>query len=502
MKELYRVSRVAGCLSLVGVLIFTTSEAASQNRIILDYPEQDVPLAIGWHLYWGVVADAFCVEHAAPKPPAVLAQEVRLSRTEFRTQESLWRKSTYSQDIGVNILATITGKSSSVYEYSEGSEFKSVALSAQVMNTPEQVQPAANGEVKLKKQYADLLRSTGILGFRKVCGDGFVTSRAGGAEMRAITTLNNITLEESSNTQLSFAGGITLNSLGVNLSNADLSESRRKEIRESLSFKYELIGGSASAGSTSTAGVETLVATLPQLAASAPKFWSMEVRPYESLSNFPPEIDATPNKRSPTGIAWRQYLRLNDILRAVRKYRSNPSAYIPPTYKETRLAEIEVDATARLRRLKTQIDECVAGKRDCSELPQVDEPWDYEYRSDFPVPRGFTTLSRELEDARARLRAAYAELDKLWPNRCKADSEGYAPSPEGTRIWKICHEVLPGILATVNRLEPQEAEDAIAAAHAAHVIAVRNERCEQDATGPLCSADIRRRFIVNIPAIL
>lgn len=479
--SIYRALQVA---VVVAGNIFCSSYAQTHPDKTVPYPDIGVHMGQGWRVESRTVSDAFCIEFAPPEASTALAQKIFHVQSEVRTQEMLRRTASSGDDIGVKAFVNLSSKNKFAYEYQLDTDLKSFAVRAVVQNTPETIRPPTSGVLRLKAEYLTMLKggAAGLAQFRAECGEAFVYRRSGGAELVAITTLRSATLEESSKADFNLTVGANLSGFDIGFNSATLTEVRRKELKSSLEVTYMLRGGNSSTGAVDTESLKTLATTLPTLAANAPRYWTMDIRRYESLPNFPKININVPD--GPNEVAFDQYLRLLDLLRTIRHAESFPQLYVPRSYVAASLSQLSNTLTLRVTALKGQIEGCAADSSKCSALPAVDEPFDYSMRMHLPVRKGLTESDRRLRTLLGARTEDWAVINSIWNKRCNFDPGGYAPSPSLTVTVARCKH-LEAIEPEISALIAAQKTD-VQKAVMARIRAVRDDRCRFDPIGPLC----------------
>lgn len=471
-------------VTILAVIPLSVLSNDAEWRLI--YPSGGITLGQGWHLVPGKAGDAYCVEFAPPTT-AGLAQDVSTRVLETRSLETVRQHFTHGQDINAKFLFDFTSSYSSDLTFNKALEYKSYSIVARIENSPETIEPTNSTRLQLKNKYVAMLKhgAGGQRQFIKECGQGFVYRRTGGADLSAVTTFTSLTLDQQSKSDLKLGGGGQINGFSIVVSNPEMSEQQLTSLRSSLNFQYSLRGGNASKGATSAESLAELVSSLPKLAEDAPKYWYMDVRSYQSLSNFPKGIPL-PKSQNSLSVALGQYLRLRELVDYSSYALSHSAEFEPLSYDIQKLTWINDDTTTRLAALNSAIQNCYLNQSDCLKLPEVDSPFDYEYRVYLPIRIGFTTLSQRLSAANSDKQVAETRIAEIWNNRCSFDPGGYAPSPSLTELVNLCRTVLPPLESTIAQLTPNLPTDIKQATRSAHLRAIRDDRCAVNPIGALC----------------
>jgi RNase H-fold protein (predicted Holliday junction resolvase) len=394
--------------SIVSALLLVAAGSCLSQERNIDYPESGAALGVGWNSALVRQADAYCVDF---QPTPALAQTSDTAVTDFRLTESLGRASGVSVGMSAITAAKIGGSGAAkfVHEFTSDLQTQSYALVMHVWNRPEVAGPAKNAPLALKDVYVKRFDAEGpayLPQFLKECGDAFVERRYGGASLIGVLSFRELAEESKSDVTVDFS----VNGVVIGFKSSMTDMEKRKRIEQATQFKATLNGGSGATGAFDKATFNALAATVPQLAASAPAYIRMDVRPYESLTNWPKSI-----KQSVTytrlSLATSMYTRMNQLFTAANLALANRGSYIALSYFESDLQQIAEEATAVMARLEPQIKACVEDVSTCEALSKVDDLDYYWAYSRMPLKRGSNLFDQGLLDLETQKAAAQKTAD-------------------------------------------------------------------------------------------
>lgn len=394
---------------LVSLLVSRPVFAQSKT---VDYPLVGVQLALGWNSLRAEPADDICIDFGKAFETA---QIVSVGVSEFKSKETLHRKTNVSVEFSAKAIAGIgvSLKSRFLSEYDSSVDEQSYAVQATVENEAETAGPSAIGPLALKAIYVTLLKSPdGLAKFQKVCGDSFVYRRTGGAELTALATLYSTTRESKDHL------GFSLDASGINLTakGAMDAEDDSTSAYSAARFDYLLVGGSGATGAFDKVSINQLLASLPTLAKTAPKYLTIELRRYDSLSNWP-SIGGPDAKDRNLEVAVRQHLRLSEVEKVVVDATVNSQKYIPDSLLQFQLKALDADLRPKISNLKSLIASCLSDAAACENLPTVDDIDYYAIYSLLPLRWGSTLYDKKftkaVDAARTALDSANNSLNRI-----------------------------------------------------------------------------------------
>lgn len=402
--------------SAVALLVFAVSATAQWRTV--PYPETGAALGVGWRTMMGAQADAYCVDFVPRKDEAqkggTIVGEFRLVD---KLNETLKESYTFKVKAAGLASASSTPELSGSYDYNV--EDQSFAAVTNVFNAPEVADATPEAPLALKTKYLKMLVDGNAQQFVKECGDSFVLRLTGGARLIALASSRSLTEEARSGVKLSYdASG----AIGFSVKGTRDDNRTQSRLETTTHFAYRFVGGSGATGATDVASLKVLIASLNKLAADAPAYWQMDVRRYETLSNWPSGMDlSTVDTR--VYLAAAMYGRLRQLEQAAAAALANPGDYIGDSIFQDDLEAVVTDTRAVMKELAVRIPACSQDAARCNALPQTDRFDYYWYYTRLPLHGGAneyderkTELTKALDKANVELaRALDAQGQKMEP---------------------------------------------------------------------------------------
>lgn len=372
-----------------------------------DYPTGGVELGQGWTSNDGRKVNSKCIDFSVKQDSA---QEKSFDGKLIVDKSSLMTQLDVSAESRVQGVVGSGGAKvhfvSSVQVDQEQSNF---SVHAQVRNGANYVTPQTNGTVDLSPRYRKLAHKD-LAEFRRQCGDSYVSTIFGGAELSAVLTFHVYKLDEKKSISASVEGsGLG----GVVSANGSANQTMHKYSESSqFTVSYYEAGGSGDPIPANQEGLIKVIESLPQLAASAPKNFTIRAERYDRLPSWPDKKSDWLYTRY-EDIAS-QYEKLSSLYDSVEIMIQNPNDYVLGRgVSQENLRAMAVKLLDHMKNLKMKAKACLdSSGADCV-IENADAISDYEYRVLLPVRYVACQGCIDLDAAnQARDRA-----QKIWADR-------------------------------------------------------------------------------------
>ena len=506
MVKLLSLAAILTLLMLVGCGKNGTSTAstAAQRPRDVDYPDEGVPLGNGWDSRRSEKTSSSCIEFTDTTDTA---SSKTLDLREITDKSSLMKTLDVSAEVQVKAIGGGGGSAKTKFATSSNVnvEQSNFTVHAVVANGAHYASPGKDTPVQLKDNYRRLAKDN-LREFLRQCGDSFVSARHGGAELSGLITF----LVYSKEDKTSVSASMTTSGWGVLESNVAVNQTMtRYTASQELQMSYFEAGGSGDPIPTNQAELIKKISDLPGLAKSDPKFFTITIRRYEDLPNWP---GAT------RGWAFAGYPAIADqegklmsLWQSVTAMQAHPDKYILGGGVGIEdLGKIEGSLNASIKRLDADAKRCFdSSGADCVIDPQ-DQTSDYEYRIRLPVRKAsfaadveLTNTQNILEQKRQLLAAAVANATRLMNSPLAmggpppADPDAFLRQATGND-----RNAFDQATAVVSDLESRYPEALREAILNQWIITPRNARCLEDFTSRYCidSTAIQvlgKRILVN-----
>jgi|GEM_PF-4241211 len=383
-----------------------TSSKNDNSEHLIDYPKLGVDLGNGWNSLTGKKMNAVCVTFDQKEDTG---QDTTENLTSITDQYSLMNEMHISAEAEVSALGTtVSSKMNYATKTTVNNEYSNFIVRAVVENGARFLIPEKERGVIGLTPMALNLAKTNLLRFEQVCGDTFVSSLHGGAELDAVITFTTRSQEDHQSLEVSFAGsgwGVEAKASG-----GGTVESLRKNGQ--MKITYYQSGGSGDPLATDQDKLNTLINGLPLSAANNPKLFQLGLTRYDSLADWPG------NSSGWHDVVYRdlaaQYFKLNSLYTQTTGILANQSAYI---FDQGLTVEQFKTVSDRLQSLTKDIkglaQKCFSSAGAGCELPAQYRLSDYTFRARMPVARGSFQTDVDLPKATAELAAATSSLNAV-----------------------------------------------------------------------------------------
>lgn len=385
--------------------IAASSTKGSQERYF-DYPRDGVNLGNGWNSLTGEKMSAVCVTFETEENTGQEKWEELHSVTD---QYSLMNELEVSAEAEVKALgATASAKVKYATSTKINNEYSNFAVRAQVQNGARFLIPEKDsGVIGLTPRALALAKSDPIR-FEQVCGDTYVSSLHGGAELDAVITFTTRSQEDHQSLETSFSGS----GWGVEASASTTSKAEALRKSGQMKITYFQSGGSGEALATDQDGLNKLINGLPLSAANNPKFYQMGLKRYDALPDWPGNSSGW-NNVAYADIAS-QYFKLNTLYVQSLDVLGNQNTYIfgegitVPQFKQVSDQMQDLTKNIKLAAMK-----CLKSDGEDCKLPDQYRVSDYTFRAKMPVAHNSFQADVDLSISKAALAAAQVEMSKV-----------------------------------------------------------------------------------------
>jgi len=363
--------------------VFVASPSSAQipvRSIVADYPRDGVELGYGWFSTSGTKALNPCIAFATHSDSA---------QTKNAEIKSVSDKASFMQQLEVSaemqvkaVVASASVKTSFANSVDFQSESSTFAARAVVQNGAESVVPPAGSTIHLVPPFDRLARSNPAEFFRR-CGDSFVATRYGGAELWGLITFNHVSTEESEQLKVSVEGS----GWGVfSGSGSTSSEMKRASDSMSLTIQYAESGGVGDKIPTNQAGLIAAVESLPGLAHDAAQYTQIELVRYEALNDWPGASRSVLHTDvQKIASRFQQLMTLRDEIARIKQ---KPTDYILGAgVTLDSLQTLDQQLFEHTKRLHDAAQLCVTSNFATCRIDPKDDITDYGFRAQLPVPK-------------------------------------------------------------------------------------------------------------------
>jgi hypothetical protein len=373
------------------------------SPVTADYPHDGVELGQGWSATLRQKTNAICVAFTDVKD---LAQDKSLSITSTDDKSSLSNQLQISAELQVKaMIGSASFKTDFVKSVELKDEYSNFSVLAIVNNGAEYAAPDSTGKLDLKPEFVTLAK-TNLTEFLNQCGDTFVSARYGGAELDALITVEDHSIDQHQALKMAIEGsgwGVTA-SASYNTAMTSASASHK------LTIKYRQSGGSGDPLPIDQPTLNTAIEKLAAAASTAGEYFQIELTRYDSLASWP----ASPQNLTTTSFGevaarYGQLTSLHDELESIKK---DPSQWIIDrgvTIQSIKALEDQIDA--HTISLQKSAHDCLDPKGGACAIDPGDDVSDYTYRILMPAAKGSFPEDVAIPKAMADLDAKQVDLD-------------------------------------------------------------------------------------------
>lgn len=345
----------------------------------VDYPPEGVGLGNGWDSQLGRKTSVEAVVFKEIDEPSPSQAK------DFYTCQIL-NRSNLLQELDISAEGSYEGWGAKVSAKAEfSSEVKVNELSqsfvahAVVRNVARRAD-TLEGAIDLKPKYAKMAQEDPAE-FRRRCGDCYVSSIEGGAELVAVLTFHVTDRAEKKKIAASMEGS----GWGANLSGEVGSNIETYSKNEQLTIRYCQSGGSGDALPTDLHEIVEKIKELPSLAAASPYPYKIGLKRYDTLPSWP--RDVTLPDLQPYRDLLVQYNRYKDLHDLIDGIRNNAGAFLLGRgVTEDSLKEVQDELLDGLRAMENVLGEKIEYRQDPVALPEEASKSDYAFRARLPIP--------------------------------------------------------------------------------------------------------------------
>ncbi len=245
-----------------------------------------------------------------------------------------------------------------------------VAVFAEVTQGPEYAAPlevdakaggviAASKKVTLLPDFAKMAE-TDIVGFRRQCGDGFISTIKSGARINGVLTFRDVTREESQTITAAVGGGGSAGSFSA----AFKSVMQKYDDAKRFNVDYLGLGGADDTIPLTKEALLLAVEKLPEKTKVAPRPFEMVMMRYDELPNWPPIT--VPRTLSDMEILARAYWQMRTLYLYTQEALTEDPWLLTLDAKRPALIDFQVELSRQLEELKTKINGCLVQEKSCS----------------------------------------------------------------------------------------------------------------------------------------
>ena len=290
-------------------------------------------------------------------------------------------------------------------------EFSNFVVRAVVENGARFVIPEKESGVIGLTPMALKLAQTNPIRFNAVCGDTFVSSLHGGAELDAVITFTTRSQEDHQSLETSFSGS----GWGVEAKAAVGTTAETLRKNGQMKINYIQSGGAGDPLPTDQDKLNDSISGLPKSAANNPRFFQIGLTRYDSLPDWPGNSSGW-NETAYQDIAS-QYFKLNTLYVQSLGILANQNGYIFSSGQNSGITVAQFknlsDQLLRLTRdIETLAEKCFASHGKSCDLPPQDRVSDYTFRAQMPAAHGMQE-DLALQKAKQDLAAANDALNQV-----------------------------------------------------------------------------------------
>jgi hypothetical protein len=409
---------------LVAIFTFNTTGAATaqqpkpaatssgdNSEHLVDYPKIGVDIGNGWNSLTDKKSSAVCVRFEQKTDNG---QDTREDLTSITDQYSLMNEMHVSAEAEIKALgATASTKVEFATKTKINNEYSNFVVRAVVENGAHFIIPEKDTGIIGLTPMALKLAQTDPIRFQQVCGDTFVSSLHGGAELDAVITFTTRSQEDHESLETSFSGS----GWGVEAKAAVGSTVETLRKNGQMKIAYMQSGGAGDPIPTDQDKLNDLISNLPKSAANNPKYFQFGLTRYDSLPDWPGNSSGW-NETAYQDIGS-QYFKLNTLYIQSALILANQNNYIfgdkPVANGAITVAQFKKVSDQLLgltKDIKERAQKCFASNgKDCN-LPPNDRISDYTFRARMPVAHG-SQIELDLKKAQADIDAATAVVNSV-----------------------------------------------------------------------------------------
>jgi len=410
------------------------SAKGDNSEHLVDYPKLGVDIGTGWNSLTDKKYSATCVTF---EEKIDTGQDTREDLTSITDQYSLMNEMHVSAEAEVRALGA---SASSKVEYATktkiNNEFSNFLVRAVVENGAHFIIPEKKTGVIGLTPMALNLAKTDPLRFDQVCGDTFVSSLHGGAELDAVITFTTRSQEDHQSLETSFSGS----GWGVEAKAAVGTTVETLQKNGQMKITYMQSGGSGANLATDQVGLNKLISDLPASAAKDPKFFLLGLTRYDSLPDWPGN-SAGWNETAYQEIAS-QYFKLYTLYIQSTCILADQNTYIlNQGITVDQLRKVNDQLLNLTKDIKVRAQKCFDSNGASCDLPPEDRISDYTFRAKMPVAHGIQA-DLDIQKAQADIAVAnlnvgnvQAQINKVF--QCKNNIDYWFPPCPGLKLQFI-----------------------------------------------------------------
>jgi hypothetical protein len=245
------------------------------------------------------------------------------------------------------------------------------------------------GEIRLTSAALRLAQASDLTAFYNRCGHAFVSAIHGGAKLYAIITISAKSQADQESISAKMGGGGYGVAVESNFSNVTGKSSEKKDV----SMRFYQVGGRGDTIPKTQNDLKGKLDELAQLAADAPKEFSLTLTPYTALASWPDRpINLDPSEYDELASYWGSY---NSLYEEMQLALDNPGDFHLYTQEDARNLSNDPAAIKQLERDQDEVQAILVSLRDdavlCSQpdrgcqFDQSRYPNPYAYRIRLPI---------------------------------------------------------------------------------------------------------------------
>ncbi len=345
-----------------------------------DYPNEGVQLGNGWNSGMGLKTSSRCVTFNEASDDA---QEKDLTLSQVVDKYNMMEEMNVSVSMQVKgAVAQASGKADFARKVELQEENANFVVNAHVRNGAKYAVPPSGGKIDLTRDSARLAKDNPGE-FLRQCGDSYVSSIYGGAELFVVLNFRTKSLDERQTLAASIQGG----GWGFEASGSVSSALKKYTETQQLNIVYHQSGGSSDPIPTDQAGFLTQVHNLPTAAASHPKFYSISVTRYDTLPSWPKrQAQWIYAEQAPIASQYGRFVSLRDSVDTLVQTPALAVLDRGTTLQD--LKKIEDELTGHVRSITETANRCLSSSGTDCKLSEKDLVSDYTNRVHLPAIAG------------------------------------------------------------------------------------------------------------------
>lgn len=359
----------------------------SSKEISVDYPHDGISLGQGWDGISGNEKDASPIRFEE----VIDTGQDKLYSIYHATERNMIR---YGLDVSIEASYNfIVGKVSAKGRFSGKTQmsetFESFVTYAYIENgatrtggiSKDPKDPTSERGIWLTDDAVELARNN-LEGFRQKYGDYFVYAIHGGAALDAAMTFRTSSREE----QMQIETAMEYSGLNFDVQGQAALTMNKYGEKGQLDIYYHQLGGSGDPLPIDIAGFMEKISDLPRLAKYDPKNFTITLKKYDTLPNWPlKQYDVT---NTPYKGVIRKYYEYLDLQNEIDYIKDNPDQYV---FYSPNLLEIQDE----IRRGVSDLEKILTTNAEKEAnadytIPESATKEDYEFRTSLPLPKGFS----------------------------------------------------------------------------------------------------------------